>query len=266
MKLSIITINRNNVTGLEKTIQSVVTQTTTDFEYIVIDGASDDGSVDVIRKHADKITYWVSEPDSGIYNAMNKGIRKAQGDYCLFLNSGDWLIESETLANVFVEIAGLPEAGVYYSDRMGTDGYLSVTAEQYTIDNLLSGGPSHQNSLIKTKLFFEHEFYDERYKIIADSKFFVKEFCIYKSVSIHLKNMIALVDVDGISHTERSLLKNEWKILYHDVFGDFDKILLELVDYRSSVYGDIIRNWGNSKPLDFMLKTYRYIIRRIKKR
>ncbi|MDR2910496.1 MAG: glycosyltransferase [Bacteroidales bacterium] len=94
MKLSIITINLNNVAGLQKTIESVVKQTFTDYEYIVIDGGSTDGSADIIKQHANKITYWVSEPDKGIYNAMNKGIRVAKGEYCLFLNSGDWLINS----------------------------------------------------------------------------------------------------------------------------------------------------------------------------
>ena len=89
MKLSIITINRNNAAGLRRTIESVVSQTYTEFEYIIIDGASTDESVDVIKEYADKITFWVSEPDNGIYNAMNKGILKAKGEYLLFLNSGD---------------------------------------------------------------------------------------------------------------------------------------------------------------------------------
>ena len=99
--LSIITINRNNAAGLRKTIESVVSQTYTDFDYIIIDGASTDESVDVIKEYADRITYWVSEPDTGIYNAMNKGILKANGEYCLFLNSGDWLYDNDVLNDVF---------------------------------------------------------------------------------------------------------------------------------------------------------------------
>lgn len=94
MKLSIITINYNNREGLRKTIESVVAQTTREFEYIVIDGGSTDGSVDVIKEFSDYIDYWVSEPDKGIYNAMNKGVKVAHGDYCQFLNSGDWLYDS----------------------------------------------------------------------------------------------------------------------------------------------------------------------------
>ena len=87
MKLSIITINLNNAAGLRKTIQSVVNQTYIDFEYIIIDGFSSDGSIEVIKEYADRINYWVSEPDRGIYNAMNKGILKTSGEYIHFLNS-----------------------------------------------------------------------------------------------------------------------------------------------------------------------------------
>ena len=87
MKLSIITINLNNVIGLEKTITSVINQNFLDFEYIIIDGSSTDGSLEIIKKYAEKIAYCVSEPDKGIYNAMNKGLKKASGQYCLFLNS-----------------------------------------------------------------------------------------------------------------------------------------------------------------------------------
>ena len=104
MKLSIITINRNNAAGLEKTLQSVAAQTFKEFEYIVVDGASTDGSVEVIKKYESKFAHlkWVSEPDKGIYNAMNKGIKVAKGEYLLFLNSGDWLC-NESIIQDFVD-------------------------------------------------------------------------------------------------------------------------------------------------------------------
>ena len=99
-KLSIITVNLNKAKGLQKTIESVIFQTFTDYEYIIIDGGSTDGSKQIIEQYADKITYWVSEPDSGIYNGMNKGIKVAKGEYCLFLNSEDYLLSNEILQNV----------------------------------------------------------------------------------------------------------------------------------------------------------------------
>lgn len=104
-QLSIITINRNDAQGLEKTLESIwKKQSFKDFEHIIIDGASTDNSINIIKKYASHLSYWVSEPDKGIYNAMNKGIIKAKGNYLLFLNSGDWL-ENDILARVFKKIS-----------------------------------------------------------------------------------------------------------------------------------------------------------------
>ena len=99
-QISIITINYNNASGLEKTIRSVVEQTYNEYEYIIIDGASSDKSKEVIQEYQRYIDFWCSEKDSGIYNAMNKGIQKASGEYLLFLNSGDVLNNSAVLADI----------------------------------------------------------------------------------------------------------------------------------------------------------------------
>ena len=100
MKLSIITVNYNNKAGLQKTIDSVVAQTWRDFEWIIIDGGSTDGSKELIEQYQQHFAFWCSEPDKGVYNAMNKGIDKAQGVYLLFLNSGDVLYDEHVLQNV----------------------------------------------------------------------------------------------------------------------------------------------------------------------
>ena len=97
-KLSIITINLNNQSGLIKTIQSVISQTFKDFEWIIIDGDSTDGSKELLKKHIQHFTHCISEKDNGIYNAMNKGIKLAQGEYIYFLNSGDYLCNKDTMA------------------------------------------------------------------------------------------------------------------------------------------------------------------------
>ena len=103
MELSVITINLNNATGLLKTMRSVLSQTFNDFEYIIVDGESSDNSVDLIKEFNTKFQnlYWISEPDSGIFNAMNKGINLSKGKYLLFLNSGDFLSDQNTLEQVF---------------------------------------------------------------------------------------------------------------------------------------------------------------------
>lgn len=88
--ISVITVSYNAVSTIEQTILSVINQTYSNIEYIIIDGGSTDGTIDIIRRYEDKIAYWVSEPDRGIYDAMNKGASKANGEYIAFLNSDDW--------------------------------------------------------------------------------------------------------------------------------------------------------------------------------
>ena len=100
MKYSIITVNYNNREGLKRTIESVIHQTFRDFEFIVIDGGSTDSSAEVLKAYDEHISYWVSEKDNGIYDAMNKGIRKATGDYLNFMNSGDCFYDDDVLRNV----------------------------------------------------------------------------------------------------------------------------------------------------------------------
>ena len=95
MFLSIITVNFNNKKGLIQTIETVVNQECKDFEWIIVDGGSTDGSVEVIQDHIKHVDFWVSELDQGVYDAMNKGIKVATGDYILFLNSGDYFYTNE---------------------------------------------------------------------------------------------------------------------------------------------------------------------------
>jgi len=198
--LSIITVNKNNAAGLEKTIQSVVCQTFANFEYIIIDGASDDNSVEIIKKYTDKINFWISEPDTGIYNAMNKGIRKAQGDYCLFLNSGDWLLSPASIETAFSIIKDLDYADVYYGDCLNSDFSISKMPERLSIDHFyLQSALSHQNTFINRSLFYNHEFYDENFPTVSDSIFFVKEFWLYRSRFVHIKTIISVYSLGGIS-------------------------------------------------------------------
>lgn len=101
MKISIITVCFNAVGVIEKTILSVISQTYNDVEYIIIDGGSTDGTLDIVKKYENYIAYWISEPDSGIYNAMNKGVKYATGLYCNFMNAGDFFINEKVLENIF---------------------------------------------------------------------------------------------------------------------------------------------------------------------
>jgi glycosyltransferase involved in cell wall biosynthesis len=253
-------VNKNNAAGLEKTVQSVVVQTFTDFEYIIIDGGSDDGSVDVIKKYTDKITYWVSEPDAGIYNGMNKGIRAAHGEFCLFLNSGDWLIESATLQNVFEEIAGLPEdmgeGGIYYSAWKSMNNVSHSMPDTVDINYLIGNPINHQNMLIRLSLFLNHEFYNEQLQIVSDTEFLLKEAWIYKTKFVCIKTSIALFDITGISTIKPDIREYEKRIVFRNVFHEMAESIIELYNYRQSVYATIIGKYGNTKLLDFLLYIY----------
>ena len=205
MKLSIITINRNNAAGLSRTIESVVSQTYTDFEYIVIDGASTDESVGVIKEYADRITYWVSEPDKGIYNAMNKGILKAKGEYLLFMNSGDWLVD-----DVLLQLADyLTEYDIIYGnwykvfdkDNIEPEQFPDIVTFQFLAFNY---SLPHQAAFIKRNLFESLNYYDEGLKMVSDWKFFLdslfKYNCTYKHISIY----ISYYDKNGFSSDENN--------------------------------------------------------------
>jgi glycosyltransferase involved in cell wall biosynthesis len=220
LKLSIITVNRNNAAGLEKTIQSVIHQTYTDFEYIIIDGNSTDVSIEVIKKYNAKINYWVSEPDTGIYNAMNKGIQKAQGEFCLFLNSGDWLISPDSLEKAFDIIKKSDDADIYYGNCLNSDYTFAKMPNKLSIDDLyLQTAPSHQNTFIKRNLFFDHEFYAENYPTVSDSIFFAKELWYYHSKFIYINTIISVYTLGGISSVykfDKRELHKEMKIIMGD--------------------------------------------------
>lgn len=199
MKLTIITINLNNKVGLEKTINSVINQTFLDFEYIIIDGGSTDGSLEVIENHQKNIQYWISEPDSGVYNAMNKGIKRANGDYLLFLNSGDCLLDTNTLLEVSSNL-GTHDIifGNLRYDREGqfTDAsYPDKINFAYLYKNYLP----HPASFIKKDSLIAQGLYDETYKICSDWVFFMKAICLENASYLHINQVITIYNTEGLS-------------------------------------------------------------------
>ncbi len=229
MKLSIITINKNNASGLRRTIESVVNQTFPDIEYIIIDGASLDGSLDVIKEYKDKITWWSSEPDFGIYNAMNKGIKKATGDYCQFLNSGDWLIDKNSTKKMMQEKS---DYSIIYGNKIKvfSNGKKLYNKEIIT-DSFMTfykGTINHASAYIKRTLFEKYGLYDENLKIVSDWKFYLvtiglnNESVLYKDVDLVYFKM------NGISNNNMELLWKERKCVLNqlvpvNILNDYDK-------------------------------------------
>lgn len=210
MKLSIITINYNNRSGLRKTIESIVNQTLQEFEYIIIDGGSTDGSVEVIKEYADRIDYWVSEPDKGIYDAMNKGIDQAKGEYCLFMNSGDCVYLPTTVAEVYTQLDG---TDIISGTTITDQGVVWAAPNTINFRFLFETTVNHQSTFIHSQMMKRLK-YDTSYKIVSDWKFLLECLIIHNGSYKAIKSTIALYDTSGISSINlEHLIKERLEIL-----------------------------------------------------
>lgn len=231
-KLSIITINFNNQIGLKKTIESVIGQTFNDFEYIVIDGGSTDKSVELIKNYAYKISYWVSEPDKGIYNAINKGIIKAIGEYCLFLNSGDWLHNNKILEQIFNK---KPTSDILFGNSIMFDvnnnAYLNKEPENLSFMYFFMRSLCHQAMFIKRDLFEKNRFglYREDLKIVSDWEFNIRAIILGQCTVLHFPYPIVYMDNTGVSITNRNLSLAERENVFKEIIPE--KILNDYNQY-----------------------------------
>ena len=239
-KLSIITINRNNVVGLRKTMESVFSQIYRDFEYIVVDGASDDGSVEVVKEFEQKMNpslqggdgvgffTWISEPDTGIYNAMNKGIKKAAGVYCLFLNSGDFLITPDVLERVFAQQidADIINARCNVSDN-GKVTWTSPYLPQVSLKDLYFVGLPHQSTFIRRSLFEKYGLYREDFRYNSDIDFWYKSIILGDATTQGVDVVTTDYNLDGQSSKDAltDVYKKEMKEILSQ--GFLPKVLLD---------------------------------------
>lgn len=214
MRLSIITINYNNKDGLNRTIKSIVSQSITDYEYIIIDGGSTDGSVDVIKQNADHITYWVSEKDNGVYHAMNKGVTQAKGDYCIFMNSGDCFHAPDTLESITSYQEDIICGKMIKGDNIKPSGHHKPTI---SLVDLMRGSLPHQAMFIKRKLLLKHP-YDEKYKILSDWKFSIEAIVFDNCSFRNIDTIIADYDTSGISTNSNGLLPKERELILKELF------------------------------------------------
>ena len=205
MTVTIITINFNNVKGLSGTIDSIVSQTIHDYEWIVIDGGSTDGSVELLERYKDRFAFWVSEKDSGVYNAMNKGILHATGDYVIFMNSGDVFLHANVLHDVIPFLDKDIVAGSVMVE--GTEKRKTSPAS-LTPWSVLNFNIPHQAEFIQRSLFSTIGLYAEDLFILSDLEFNLRASlmdCSYKS----MKYDVASVEQGGISCTQIEKVKQE---------------------------------------------------------
>lgn len=213
MKLSIITVNYNDAEGLERTIQSVISQTFHDYEFIIIDGGSTDDSLKVIKKYVNYIDYWVSERDGGIYPGMNKGLRQAKGDYVNFMNGGDCYHSSDVLEKIFA----LETDADIITGAHAENGLRNVGKGGLTMLDLYKWAIDHQASFVRREVLLRHP-YDEKYRIVSDWKFFI-EALVFDNCTFYYTDIIVVdVDMRGISNTNFALDKQERDAVLHELF------------------------------------------------
>lgn len=213
-KLSIITINYNNAEGLKLTIKSVINQNSNDFEYIVIDGESTDNSKAIITHFDANIHGWISEPDRGVYEAMNKGIKKAKGEYLLFLNSGDYLYAKNSISS-FLEKEF--QEDIVIGDLLLKENVTNlkyetkIVPENITAKYLIFDYIPHPSTFIKRSLFKTIGLYNEHNKIVSDWEFFVKSFLLFNASYTHFKEIVSVFITDGLSANPKNqeLIKKE---------------------------------------------------------
>jgi glycosyltransferase involved in cell wall biosynthesis len=250
-KLSIITINYNNLEGLKRTVESVVNQTWQEFEYIIIDGGSTDGSAAYIESQSAHFDYWVSEPDKGIYNAMNKGIAKATGEYLLFLNSGDHLYDLKVLEQNHNKIN---EQDIIYFNVVLIGENDSTTLkypEKINFSFFFEGTICHQVVMINKKLFNEVGMYDESLKIASDWKFFIIAFLKFNCTSKRVDKVLTNYTLDGFSSNRENnkLLQFERQKVLNEEFEVFVKDYEQMRELRQ-----IVSSLRKSRKINLLIR------------
>ena len=237
MILSIITINRNNASGLEKTMQSVLFQNRDDFEYVVVDGASTDDSKEVIQRFAEGFGVrlkWVSEQDKGIYNAMNKGIGMASGAYLQFLNSGDSLVSDDVVEKMYDALERNGNPPILYGNliKLSPRGKAfrdcCFAGNEITFLGFYRGSLNHPSSYIRKDLFVKYGLYDENLRIVSDWKWFLQVVILGNEMPVYTDCDVTLFDLTGISETNKELDRAERKMVLSElvppaVLSDYEK-------------------------------------------
>ena len=262
MKISIITINFNNADGLRKTLDSVAEQTYQEFEHIIVDGGSTDASVDFIRDYERTIAnrqspisiIWSSEPDKGIYDAMNKGVARATGDYLLFLNGGDVMVSNSVICDVYPYLceSDFVIGRTYFSVngiRVGQSPLL--TEREMSMYYMYLKGINHQSAFIKRTLLRERP-YDTSVKINADWLFFVQSI-IFHSASVKFVNLFFVeFDQTGLSSNTQAVVEERKEVLQRILPERISRDYIQIVPY----YYEVIRvQWLLRHP--FCYKIYR---------
>lgn len=257
MHLSIITINYNNAEGLHKTLASVASQTYPHIEHIIIDGGSTDESVGILEAYPQPLperrgeitegkfptqnpahkVIWVSEKDNGIYNAMNKGIRMATGDYIQILNSGDMLFDAHVTQRMSEHLAQINSQheepiGILYGNMIKVNAAGEVVGRsgytEYSLRQFYSSTLNHDCAYIRKDLFEEYGLYDENLKIVSDWKWYLQAIGLGRVKPEYVDIDVTIFDDGGISETNLALRNQERRQVLEEllppaVLWDYDQ-------------------------------------------
>ena len=217
MKISIITICFNNQKEVQETIDSVLTQSFKNIEYILVDGGSTDGSLKIIHANFDKIDFIISEPDKGVYSAINKGLKIATGDVIGLLHAGDLFYDNNVLSLIEKTFRD-SESDLVYGHSMvlseNRDKLIRKNISPTYNDNLMRRGwfPSHQSVFFKTSVFAQCGYYNEDYKIAGDYEFLLRVLCVFDLKASRIDAFIIKFYLGGISSKNiMSLLESNYE-------------------------------------------------------
>jgi len=215
-KISIITVVYNSIDKIEATIQSVINQTYFDIEYIIIDGGSTDGTIDIIKKYTDRISLWISEPDKGVYDAMNKGIDMATGKWINFMNAGDSFYNDTVIQSIFYSDID-KSTTVIYGDTLNTFPFGSFLFKPSPLSQIERGMVfCHQSTFVKCDILRSYHF-DKSFKISADYNLFYNLY--KKKYTFHyIPICISIYEVanEAISNSSK-LIKEEFLINHNRI-------------------------------------------------
>lgn len=214
--ISIITVVRNGVASIEETILSVINQNYFEIEYIIIDGVSTDGTLSVIEKYVDKISTFVSEPDNGIYDAMNKGIKLAKGDWIYFLGADDVLYSKNTLFNIFIDKSH-DNVEVIYGDVMMKQSQILYDGK-FDYEKMSNRSICHQAIFYRKEVFDKYGFFNTRYITAADYVFNLKSFCSDYEKWLYVDEVVAVFNQEGISKSRDENSKADNFAIRYDSF------------------------------------------------
>jgi glycosyltransferase involved in cell wall biosynthesis len=250
-KISIITVNYNNLEGLKKTIESISSQTWQEFEHIIIDGGSTDGSVANIESNAQLFKYWVSEPDKGVYHAMNKGIAKASGEYLLFLNSGDHFYNHKVLEKNHYVLTNYDL--IYFNMYVSGENkkFIKEYPDTLSFAYFLKDNLPHPSIFIKKELFQTVGLFKEDFKIVSDWKFFIDSVCKYNASYLHVNNTLTTFYLDGISSLSENkvVIDAEKKEVLQ---SDYSAYMLDLEDVLK--YMTIVHSLRRSRIIKWLIR------------